>query len=98
MSRLPTICDSARVKRSASFSGLSWVARLLNLNICSSKVPLHVERFYGNVGALESALQQTPEVLHTVHVDIPIDVSFHLVHEVVDELVAQIVVARSSSV
>src|ERR1035441_3477664 len=49
-------------------------------------IPEQVERLYAHVGAVQSALQQTPEILDTVGVDIAIHVRFHVVDYVMGEI------------
>src|SRR6266849_2368393 len=45
-----------------------------------------VERLYGNVRTLQSALEQAPEILKAVCVDLPLDVAFRMVNRLVNEV------------
>src|SRR5882672_812334 len=51
-------------------------------------VPMQVERVHGNVGAAQPALQETPEILQSVGVDVAFDVALGLVDDAVDVAVA----------
>src|SRR6266498_3364651 len=46
-----------------------------------------VKRFHGNVGAVQSALQQTPEILKRVRVNSAVNVTFKVVNDLVGVLV-----------
>jgi|HubBroStandDraft_1064217.scaffolds.fasta_scaffold22605_3 hypothetical protein len=51
------------------------------------QVPKQVERLYADIGSMQSALQQTPEVLHRVRVDVAV----HVLNSVVDNGVLVVV-------
>src|SRR5450432_3149488 len=51
-----------------------------------------MKRFYSNVGSLQAALQQRPEVLHAVDVNLSAHVSLGLVNDVMYETALQSVV------
>src|ERR1700747_1402491 len=48
-----------------------------------------MERFHGNVGSLERALEQAPEVFQTVCMDTPLDVSLRMVNHLMVEFSVQ---------
>ena len=55
-----------------------------------------MKRFDRHVGALQAALEQTPEVLYALRIDLPANVLFNVVYRVVDLLARrQIVIGRS---
>src|ERR1019366_945604 len=51
-----------------------------------------MKRLYSNVGTIQAALKQRPEVFHSVDVDATAHISFGFVHELMDETRVQIVV------
>ena len=46
------------------------------------QIAVHVKRFDGNVGPAQSSLEQRPEVLNTLSVNLAV----HVFHRVVDDL------------
>ena len=57
-------------------------------------VPLKVKRLHGNVGSLESPLQERPEIFDSVRVNLSAHVLFRVSHDFVDVLEAQVVVSN----
>src|SRR5688572_1442208 len=53
-----------------------------------------MERLNGNVGAFQGTLQEAPEVLAAVCVDLPIDIAFGVVDDVVDVVGAEAVIGQ----
>jgi hypothetical protein len=53
-----------------------------------------VERFDRNVRAAQSALEQTPEVLNPVGVDLPVHILLGMVDNPMDELATKMSVGR----
>ena len=49
------------------------------------QIPEQMELFHAHIGSLESALEQTPEVFKSVGVDLPINVFFGMVNDLVLE-------------
>lgn len=64
------------------------VAKYLLVNVA-----FKMKRLYSNVGSLQSALEQTLEVFDSVGVNLPVDISLHVIHNVMHEVVAHLVVA-----
>jgi hypothetical protein len=58
-------CVMARMKRSSSVGGFSLVAPVVEPEDLFRDVAVKVEGFNGNVGAFQSTLQETPEVLNS---------------------------------
>src|SRR4051794_10464016 len=56
------------------------------------EVAEQMERFNRNVGALNATLQQAPEVLQPVGVDLPLGVAFGVVNDLMDESLIQLLV------
>src|SRR5438132_1327413 len=56
------------------------------------EVAKQMERFDRDIGALDGALQERPEVFEAVDVDLPIDVSLRVVNDLVDVILVQSVV------
>ena len=79
VSRLPNTAPAVSAKRAKSVS-----LRLIKPERLLVKVAEQMERFNGHVGALKGALQQAPEVLQPVGVDLPINVRLGVVDDVVD--------------
>src|SRR5665213_1139572 len=52
------------------------VAERLFINVAEQ-----VERFHADIGSLQAAFQETPEVLHAVSVDLPIHVSLSVIND-----------------
>ncbi len=50
-------------------------------------------RFNSNVGSLKSPLQQAPEVFNPIGVNLTVNVSLHVIHNVMDEVVANLVIS-----
>jgi len=48
-----------------------------------------VEGLSADIGSLESALEETPEVLKTVCVDLPVNVAFGMVNDLMDKILVQ---------
>ena len=55
------------------------------------QVPEQVERLHAHIGATQAALQQAPEVLHTVSVDLPVDVLDGMVNYLMLEFVQALI-------
>src|SRR5258708_11211242 len=53
------------------------------------QIPEKVERLSTDIGSLESAFEETPKVFESVGVDLPIDVSFGVVNDLVDKILVQ---------
>jgi hypothetical protein len=53
------------------------------------QIPEQVKGFNTDVCAFDAAFQETPEILHSVGVNIPFDVAFRLVNRFVDILIFQ---------
>ena len=70
---------SARAKRAASVA-----LRVVEAKRLFVQVAEQMERFDAHVGALHGALQERPEVLQAVGVDLPVHVGFGVVDDVVD--------------
>src|SRR5208282_2021654 len=59
------------------------------------QVPKQMERLHADIGALQSALQDAPEVFQTVCVDAPVNITLRMVHNLVREPVPlQFIVGR----
>ena len=50
------------------------------------QIPEQVERFYAHVGSFQSALEQTPEILKPISVDLSVNVLFRMVNNFVPEI------------
>jgi hypothetical protein len=46
-------------------------------------VPEQVERFDAHLGAVRASLQQAPEILHSIGVDVAVNILHQMVHDVV---------------
>jgi len=58
------------------------------------KVAKQVERFNANVGAVQAPLQETPEVLHGVRVDVPVHILDGVVNHGVLVAITQAIVGK----
>ena len=70
VSRLPTNCEAAILKRSKSFMSLRIIVAVRLL----VQIAEEVERFDRHVGSADTALQKRPEVLKAVGVDVSVHV------------------------
>jgi hypothetical protein len=53
------------------------------------EITVEMHRLYGNIGAVQPTLEQAPEVLNCLRVDAASGhIGFHVVHGLVDELLA----------
>src|ERR1039458_473366 len=52
-----------------------------------------MERFNGNIGSAQSALQERPEILDSLSVDFPVYVVLKVVDDLVSEIIRQTAVA-----
>src|ERR1017187_813141 len=52
-----------------------------------------MKRLNSNVGSTKAALQQRPEVLQAIRVHAAIDITFRMIHNIVNEVITHLVVA-----
>ncbi len=70
--------ETVRVVEGIIISRPIIVAKYLLIDVAPQVIRLH-----GNVGSIQAAFQQAPEVLKAVSVNLPTDVSSHVVHDFV---------------
>ena len=80
MSRLPTICDTAKTEA----VNVIKVFPIVVAEHLFIEVAEQVKRFYRNVGSIQSALEATPKVFDTIGVDAAINVLLRVIDDAVN--------------
>ena len=82
-----TLADDA-LERERETHGVSSFA-VIEAERLFIEVAEQMERFHAHVGALERTLQETPEVLASVGVNLPVNVFLGMVDDAVDEVASK---------
>ncbi len=53
------------------------------------QIPKEMERLGADIGALESPLEETPEVFESIGMNLPVNVAFGMVNDLVDKILVQ---------
>ena len=87
-----TLADDLRAQKAEAVAivhGIALRCPIVEPETLLIQIPEHVEGFNAHIRSLESALQQTPEIFQTVCVNLPVYVTFRMIHDLMNVLLIQ---------